>query len=72
MFLKGLFFSLKYEPSLEKASRAFQPASQHAKTPPGRKRLFVKVQSNHPVSTGKQKGGSLTPKPNGSLTTAGL
>ena len=48
-----------------------QSTSQHVKTPPGRERLYVKVQSSHPVTIGKQKGGSLTPDTIGSLTMTG-
>jgi len=47
-------------------------ASQHVKTPPRRKRLFVKVQSTSREPPGKQKGGSLTPNTKGSFEMADL
>jgi len=47
-------------------------ASQHAQTPPERKRLFVNVPFQNPVTPENKKGGSLTPNSKGSLMMARL
>ena len=40
-------------------------ASQHAMTPPGRKRLFVKVQAHYPETPGNKKEDHSLPIPMG-------